>query len=227
MEAYTQQHGIDFGLIYMGDWGSSSDEAWLSLVGERVIAYEVSGGGQPDHVLFQSWQDHPDYVLPDSEPYTWTGFIQRYAEDRSAIGFRTEGPGANVARRKLATASSALAGFPASLAVDGQEGTVWNSGGFPVQWIEIDLGEPYTIASIRLTVEQSPAGETVHRVYGKGPGTGGDFVLLTTLSGVTESLDVLDYTPAEPLRDVQFIRVETITSPSWVGWREIEVIAAE
>jgi hypothetical protein len=33
--------------------------------------------------------------------------------------------------------------------------------------------------------------------------------------------------PAEPLQGVRILRIETTTTPSWVGWREIEVIAAE
>ena len=36
----------------------------------------------------------------------------------------------------------------------------------------------------------------------------------------------LIFAPPEPLLDIQFIRVETIATPSWVAWREIEIIDA-
>jgi len=38
---------------------------------------------------------------------------------------------------------------------------------------------------------------------------------------------VLEYTPPQPIGGIQFVRIQTIQSPSWVAWREIEVIAAQ
>jgi hypothetical protein len=35
----------------------------------------------------------------------------------------------------------------------------------------------------------------------------------------------LQFEPEEPLQDVRYLRVTTTLSPSWVAWREIEVIA--
>jgi hypothetical protein len=32
--------------------------------------------------------------------------------------------------------------------------------------------------------------------------------------------------PAAPLPNVQFVRIVTTHSPSWVSWREIEIIRA-
>jgi hypothetical protein len=34
----------------------------------------------------------------------------------------------------------------------------------------------------------------------------------------------LTFRPAQPLKNIQFVRIETIKSPSWVGWVEIEVM---
>jgi 3-phytase len=49
----------------------------------------------------------------------------------------------NVARGKLATASSSRSGYPPSYAVDGNTSTTWKSSSGGVQWLEIDLGAAY------------------------------------------------------------------------------------
>jgi hypothetical protein len=46
-------------------------------------------------------------------------------------------------------------------------------------------------------------------------------------SETTASFDVLVFAPEASLRGIRIVRIETTASPSWVGWREIEVIAAE
>jgi hypothetical protein len=225
IENYLRSNGIPFGIFYIGNWEDPSDEAWLISAGERVKAYELAAGGRPDHVVFASWHDHPDYVLPESEPYTFTNFIKQYIEDRESLGVRTEGPGANLAYGKPVTTSKALAGLPPHQAVDGIFSTWWGAGDFAPQWIEVDLGAPYTIAQIRLSISQDPEGNTRHQVWGRGPGE--DPRLLHEFDGVTWGDQVLEYTPPDPWQGIQFIRIATLASPSWVSWREIEVIAAK
>jgi hypothetical protein len=224
---YGRQKDIEIGIIYMGDWDDPTDEAWLIRAGERIKKLELRTGVQLDHILFQSWNDHPNFILPESEPYTWAGFINLYFEDKMALGIPTTGPGANLAYEKPAQASSALLEFPPAWSVDGESGTIWNSGADAPQWIEIDLGTPHAIAEIRLHVGQDPAGETIHHVLGKGPDTNDEYVRLHTFSGPTQDPQVLTYTPSESWQDIRWIRIETVASPSWVAWREIEVIAGE
>jgi hypothetical protein len=226
IEEFGRTFGIPTGIIYNGNQQDPTDEAWLSIAGERVTRYELEEGGQPEHVLFQSWQDKPDRTLPESDPYTFTGFIRTYFEDRSALGFRTEGGGANLAYGKPARVSQVFQGLGGQFAVDGDPGTVWNSGGGPLQWIQIDLGAAYSIAQIRLVVSQSPGGRTIHLLYGRGPGTGDEQQLLQTFDGETQDSDILTYAPAEPLEGIRHVWIDTTRSPSWVSWREIEVIAA-
>jgi hypothetical protein len=72
---------------------------------------------------------------------------------------------------------------------------------------------------------QSPSGATVHRLLGRGVGTGGAFVLLHVFEGETTDSMVLRVAPDDPWLGLRSIRVETVESPSWVAWREIEVIA--
>jgi hypothetical protein len=217
--------GVPVGMIYFGNDFDSTDEAWISAAGARVKKLELDAGVQPDHILFQSWEDKPDYVLPESQPYTWTNFIDAYFTDKSKLGYRTEGAGANLAVGKVVHVSAAIADGPAQAAVDGDLATLWSSGGGPPQWIEIDLGGPHSVRQINLTTSQYPAGETVHRLLARGPG--GNLQLLHTFSGPTDDGQVLSFTPSQPIAAVQFIRVETTQSPSWVAWREIQVIAGQ
>lgn len=226
IEEFGRERGIPIGLIYTGNHGDKSDEAWLSIAGERVVTYETENGGNPAHIIFQSWNDHPDYVLPETEAYTFTNFILNYFEDQEALGFRLEGRMANLAFERPARASKYLSGYSPELAVDGDPGTLWSSGDFSPQWIEIDLESPHNILEIHLLPSQSPPGNTVHKVFGKGPGTGGKYILLHTFQEITEDSQVLAYRPTTPWEGIEVIRIETIASPSWIAWREIEIIDA-
>ncbi|MEW5870290.1 MAG: discoidin domain-containing protein [Chloroflexota bacterium] len=127
----------------------------------------------------------------------------------------------NLAIGKRVRASEELADSPAAQAVDGKPNKVWNSGAFAPQWIEIDLGGPYVISSIRLHITQEPAGKTDHRLGGmleKGAP-----VSLHKFSGNTQEGQVLEFTPPAGKVILQMLRVETTESPSWVAWKEIEI----
>lgn len=227
LEDFARRQGIDFGIIYFGNWSDLTDEAWLSSAGERVKRYELEIGSQPDQVVFQSWHDHPDYTLPETKPYTFTNFIDQYFENKAGLGFRRAGPGANVAFGKTAHASRFLSDWPPSNAVDGNPDSVWNAGDFPPNWIEVDLGQPYAISEIRLLLEQGQlVAQTIHRIYVRGPGTDNQLILLHTFEGETSTLDQLVYKSPEPLEGIQFVRAEITRSPSWVAFRELEVISA-
>lgn len=123
---------------------------------------------------------------------------------------------------KQAVHASASTQYPASLAVDGNENTSWGAGDFPPQWIEVDLGSPATVTSFRLLVTQSPNGNTIHRILvGSSAST---LVEVHRFEQATATGLWLTYTPQSPLSNIRFVRIETISSPSWVGWLEIEVI---
>jgi hypothetical protein len=120
-----------------------------------------------------------------------------------------------------ATASGQQPGFPPANAIDGDSSTWWSAGAGPVQWIQIDLGTPSTIAEISLQTSQSPPGETTHRVVGIYPN--GTRITLATISDYTEDMQWLMITPEQPVENIRYIAIETTISPSWVAWREIEV----
>jgi hypothetical protein len=114
--------------------------------------------------------------------------------------------------------------FSGGQAVDLSQHTQWNAGDGPPQWIEIDLQKPSAISAVRLFVAQEPEGLTVHRVLGRSES--GDYQLLHEFRGVTREGDVLEYASPQPWEDIRFVRIETTTSPSWVSWHEIQVLAA-
>ena len=125
----------------------------------------------------------------------------------------------NLALGKAVTASNALAEEMPDFAVDGDLTTQWGSGGGPPQWLEIDLGDTYDITRIVLVVAQFPAGATEHRVLAKK--VGGEFIELAVIRGVSDDGDRLEWIGSEG--EVRYIRIETVSSPSWVSWREVEV----
>lgn len=224
IQNHGRESGVPIGIIYTGNAFDPNDEEWLSAAGERVKKLEIGQGVVPEHVLFQSWNDKPDRILPETEDYTFTNFINDYFEDKSALGYRRQGEGANLALGKLVTVSSVTEGWVGAMAVDGDLGTLWNSGGGPVQWIEIDLGAEYNVLRIELTPSQYPAGNTVHQIMGAD--FSHQFSELTVLEDETSDGMELLYSPSSPISSLRFIRVETLVSPSWVAWREIEVIDA-
>lgn len=219
--AEARARGVPIGMIYNGGSAPTRD-AWIRLAGQRVLDFEAAGE-PPDHVVFQSWMAQPDRVLPDDDQTSFSGLVRRYFEDHPELGSPPTGPGANIAFGRRARASSSLADSPPSGAVDGDFDTLWNSGAGPPGWIEITLDGPQQVAAIRLTVSQYPAGPTDHRVYGRT--SGGDLVLLERFRQQTNDGTVLDLEPDTPWSAISAIRIETRAGPSWVAWREIEVIA--
>ncbi|MBL8089890.1 MAG: discoidin domain-containing protein [Anaerolineales bacterium] len=224
IEEYADVFDVPVGIIYTGNGFDSTDEEWLSAAGERVKKLEIEHHANPDHILFQSWNDKPDRTLPESKDFTFTNFINDYFEDKAELGYKREGEGANLALGKNTRVSNFIDGLTGSFAVDGDLGTLWNSGGGPTQWIEIDLGKEYNILKIELTISQYPAGKTTHRIFGGNASR--QYVELAVFSGNTSDGQVLIFLPDKPSTAIQFIRVETVESPSWIAWREIEVFDA-
>ncbi len=112
---------------------------------------------------------------------------------------------------------------PLKNAVDGGS-LEWSAGDFPPQWIEIDLQEPTTIQRVGMNTAQWPPGVTNHRVWARL--SDGRLVLLGQLEGFTTVDMVLRVQLPTPLDDVIGVRIETSKNPSWVAWREIEVVSA-
>ncbi len=93
----------------------------------------------------------------------------------------------------------------------------------PQQWIEIDLENPSSISTFRLKISQYPEGTTHHQIWVGGSDRG--MSLIHEFSGNTSDSQILEFSPDTPLTGIQFVRIVTTSSPSWVAWREIEVIS--
>ena len=111
---------------------------------------------------------------------------------------------------------------PARFAIDGQETTMWNAGEGPPTWILVDLGTDRSITAVRHSVEQTPAGRTVHHIRVNGS-IGGEFERIHTFEGTTSSGQWLVFRPETPIPNVRRVVIETVESPSWVAWREIVI----
>ena len=130
-------------------------------------------------------------------------------------------PSGNLALGRPVSASASLPDQRPAGGVDGDPETVWNAGGHPVQWIEIDLGAAFDIDRMVLTVAQDPGGVTAHRVSGRGDG--GMYRLLQSFRGETGDGQKLEASPGAAGSGVRYLKIETTEGPSWVAWREIEV----
>jgi hypothetical protein len=83
LEQQTHQLGMKFGIIYIGDPSDLTDAEWAAKTIARFYIYQGDSGGQPDYVLFQSWEPHPQYFLPESNPFTFTGVLDSYIDATS------------------------------------------------------------------------------------------------------------------------------------------------
>ena len=126
VEDAVRARDVPFGIIYNGGEGASSDAEWLQRSAERAYEFEQRLGGNPDHVIFQSWHFYPTRVLPDSDPAAFTGLVNRYFGERTVI--ELVGPqqallktvaGAPVAGATVTLRSLALDGAPQTLVLDG------------------------------------------------------------------------------------------------------------
>jgi hypothetical protein len=218
--AESHARDVPFGVIAIGDSSATSDLEWLQAGGARLSRLRFLAGVEPDHLIFQSWHDRPDRALPESDPTTYTGWLLEYLRDpqsEAAIG------PLNLALTATVTASSATPQSPASNVNDASPAH-WNAAGEAPQYVHLALDQPGTIRRFVLVVAQDPAGASVHELWVRK--VGGKLQRVHVFDGVTKEGDVLVYEPAEPLADVDLVRVVTtkLAGGLWPAWHEIELI---
>lgn len=170
-EAAARAREVPIGVIYNGS-DAGSDELWRDRAVERIVTYEERWGGDPDHVVFQSWFDHPDRVLPESDPTTFTALINGYFRGRTVLRIddielpgpgRLEPSGTLTAKdgRPVPTATVELSGTP----LDGAYQTLELSGSVPA-------GATSAVVGLRVNSEGAgigPADLTFYEVgYSEG-----------------------------------------------------------
>ena len=131
-----------------------------------------------------------------------------------AGGEESSSPG----RLRIAAATASTSPETAAFVFDHDLQKGWNSGAGVPGWIQLDLGRQAIIGKLRLYTEQTPPGPTTHQILGgNSPDT---LVPLGTLDGETAGGQWLEI---QVKGLVRYVRVITVKSPSWVGWRELEV----
>lgn len=76
----VRARGMRFGIIYTGDLTDTTDAVWAAKAVARFEAFQGGAHGNPDFALFQSWEPHPLFCLPESEPTSLTGVVAAYIE---------------------------------------------------------------------------------------------------------------------------------------------------
>jgi hypothetical protein len=188
--------------------------ALVMLMGGFLYAYRVARRRR-------SWSTRPLALLV---PVTIVGFMVGMFTTTGAGPAEQAGP--RTAPTPIPTlqvqASAQMPDAGPNRAIDGNERTSWNAGAHPPAWIELDLGVEGPVTGIKLLVEQTPDGPTVHHVYVAADD--GRYEHVHTFEGVTRSGQWLAFTPESPLVDVRAVVIETVESPSWVAWREVVVL---
>lgn len=105
-------------------------------------------------------------------------------------------------------------------AADGNPNTIWNAGGGPTQWIDIDLGSERMFSTLRMLPAQNPAGNTVHHVWGRNDA--GQWFDFGEVAGYTQDNKWIEVNNLAEI-PVRTIILQTTSSPSWVAWREFQV----
>lgn len=197
----------DLAAITLQEWIAASCEAgfdgwlvWEYLGAPLSIGDAAWGSLAADGLIF-------DALAPANQP-----------DPCQPTGIRP----ANIAFRQPATASRALPDEPPANVSDGSAAQ-WGAGADAPQWIAIDLGDPFSVNRVTLRVAQYPDGNTRHQVWALLQD--GARVLLREFDQVTRDDDVLTVSLDAALPGVTGIRVDTLASPSWVAWKEIEVFA--
>lgn len=127
----------------------------------------------------------------------------------------------NLALNKPAVATNTSGANIATNAVDGNISTGWNSGQYAPQSITIDLGADYNIGSIRLNIDILPNGTPTHNVYFSSDGV--NFGAPVDIIQVFNEKFKWLKRAYDGTQSARFVRIETISSPSWIAWFEIEI----
>jgi RTX calcium-binding nonapeptide repeat (4 copies)/NedA-like, galactose-binding domain/WD40-like Beta Propeller Repeat len=132
----------------------------------------------------------------------------------------------NLAAWQPATASAFEPTNPPVRAVDGNLTDWWNSGSYPTQWLEVDLGSPVQIARVRFITMEYPAGGSILLLGRSTPDA--PFHLLHAFRGPFADLEQLAFAPKKPWRNVRYLRLyipQTNGQVGWVAWHELAVYA--
>ncbi len=151
-------------------WANAVDHPFFIILDLALGGgFPAAFGGGPNASTASGGQLKVDYVAVYNKP---------------PAGGGGGGTGADIAQGKPTTASSVEnAGTPAADATDGNTGTRWSSAFSDPQWLQVDLGQTYSISDVTLNweaayakafqIQTSPDGATWTTIYSTTTGTGG------------------------------------------------------
>lgn len=88
-ESVADARGVPFGMLYLGSEFARDNDEWLAQLAEHAATFEQGHGGTPDLVGFYSWHSQPDRLLPDGDLDAFTGRINQYFGERTALSTPT------------------------------------------------------------------------------------------------------------------------------------------
>lgn len=111
--------------------------------------------------------------------------------------------------------------------VDGSASTWWSAAEGPPQWAEVDLEEDRELARVEILIGNvSPPGPQTHRIYLRGAGESAPGTLAGQVTADADQGDVL-VVEFDPVPDVRYVRLETISMDGWVIIHELSVFGPE
>jgi hypothetical protein len=160
-------------VLYNGGEQVETDDAWAQVTAERIHRYEEVMGGRPDHVVVQSWHVHPRQTLPDTDPSTLTGLINRYFGERTRIqgDAITSSDGFTVDGSLTTTTGAPVAGAleVGVIPLEGSQQVLERVGTVPAGAETAEVG-------FRINTEAAGPGEADIRIYEVGYYEDGDEV---------------------------------------------------
>ena len=210
--------------VVMGEFGALTDQypSREAAIRKMVELQAASCGLGVDGWIFWAWhiEKNPDtYNLMDDDESLNRVLAPIYRPDPCSGSIVARIRKNRTDRAKVNASKTYQKNVP-EYAID-ETTRPWNSGGVPPQWIELDLQTPDSVQIIRLIVSQYPAGQTHHQIWVRGENE--EYRLFTELRGRTKDRDVLEI-PTPGLTMIRYVKILTLQSPSWVGWREVEVL---
>lgn len=119
------------------------------------------------------------------------------------------------------SASSTIADTSPQNLLDNNPSTVWNAGKAAPAWVAVDLGKPYTVNQLDLRTNQSSTGRIIVTISG---GLSLETLRpLITIDQFTSNKQVLTIPLLAPVSNIQYIKITTTHSPSWVSWSDVAI----
>jgi hypothetical protein len=110
----------------------------------------------------------------------------------------------------------------AQTAADGDACTIWNSGGMPPQTMDVDLEHPSLVSGMLLIPDMTPPeGDVLHVIERSDDGD--TFLPVAIVKRHMIAGHAYGVTFPQKVT-TRYLRVSTMSSPSWVAWAELAPI---